>query len=221
VGLTIVFIFLTTRVAKVADTGDIEPPLFFFAGTCLWTFFTSSVANAGNSVVGSEKMITKIYFPRLSIPLAAVGAAVVDFVISFCLLLALCAWYHRMPGAMILLMPAIFATVMMLALGVGSLLAALNVSYRDFRYVIPFLIQIWMFATPTIYSTWGSTATGWKHLVQAVNPMTPLVAAFRAACLGGPIDWPTVGAAVGMSLLALLLGCAWFRRTEHTFADRI
>ena len=145
-----VFTIFFGRLAGVSS-GDVPYPLFAYAGLLPWTFFATAIASAGNSVVGSERLITKIYFPRLAVPFAAVGAAIVDFVIAYGLLIAMMVYYQVTPGWGLLLVPVIFGAIMMAALGVGTLLAALNVAYRDFRYVIPFLVQLWMFATPSIY----------------------------------------------------------------------
>jgi len=148
--MMIVFTVFLGRMARVSSA-DYPYPLFVYAGLLPWSFFATAVANAGNSVVGSERLITKIYFPRLAIPFAAVGAALVDFCIAFAMLLAMMAWYHVAPGSGLLLVPVLVTILAAAALGVGALLAALNVAYRDFRYVIPFLLQLWMFATPTVY----------------------------------------------------------------------
>src|SRR5262245_25242721 len=148
--MMIVFTVFLGRMAHV-PSADYPYPLFVYAGLLPWSFFATAVANAGNSVVGSERLITKIYFPRLAIPFAAVGAALVDFCIAFAMLLAMMAWYRVAPGPGLLLVPVLVAVLAAAALGVGALLAALNVAYRDFRYVIPFLLQLWMFATPTVY----------------------------------------------------------------------
>jgi lipopolysaccharide transport system permease protein len=145
-----IFTIFFSRMAGV-PAGDLPYPLFAYAGLLPWTFFATAIASAGNSVVGSERLITKIYFPRLGVPFAAVGAAIVDFVIAFGLLIAMMAYYRVPPGPGMLLVPAIFAAIVLAALGVGTLLAALNVAYRDFRYVLPFLVQVWMFATPSVY----------------------------------------------------------------------
>jgi lipopolysaccharide transport system permease protein len=145
-----VFTIFFGRLAAVSS-GDVPYPLFAYAGLLPWTFFATAIAAAGNSVVGSERLITKIYFPRLAVPFAAVGAAIVDFVIAFGVLIAMMVYYRIAPGWGLLLVPLIFGAILMAALGVGTLLAALNVAYRDFRYVIPFLVQVWMFATPSIY----------------------------------------------------------------------
>jgi lipopolysaccharide transport system permease protein len=148
--MMVVFTVFLGQMAQV-DSGDFPYPVFVYAGLLPWSFFATAIANAGNSVVGSAQMVSKIYFPRLLIPLGAVAAALVDFLIAFSLLIVLMFIYGIRPGFGILLVPMVMALTFMAAVGVGSLLAALNVAYRDFRYTIPFLVQIWMFATPTIY----------------------------------------------------------------------
>jgi lipopolysaccharide transport system permease protein len=148
--MMIVFTVFLGRIAHVSSAGY-PYPLFVYAGLLPWSFFATAVASAGNSVVGSERLITKIYFQRLANHFAAVGAALVDFCIAFAMLLAMMAWYHVAPGPGLLLVPVLVAILAAAALGMGALLAALNVAYRDFRHVIPFLLQLWMFATPTVY----------------------------------------------------------------------
>jgi lipopolysaccharide transport system permease protein len=148
--MTIIFTVVLGRMAKVSS-GGFPYPIFVYAGLLPWTFFATAIANAGNSVVGEQHMITKIYFPRLAVPFAAVGAALVDFLIAFGVLVGMLLWYGLRPAWAILLVPVLLALMTLAALGVGTLLAALNVAYRDFRYVIPFLVQLWMFATPTVY----------------------------------------------------------------------
>ena len=148
--MMVVFTVFLGQMARV-DSGDFPYPLFVYAGLLPWTFFATAVSNAGNSVVGSAQMVSKIYFPRLLIPLASVAAAVVDFLIAFLLLAGLMFYYGIVPGWQILLVPLLLLLAVLAAVGVGSMLAALNVSYRDFKYTIPFLMQIWMFATPTVY----------------------------------------------------------------------
>jgi lipopolysaccharide transport system permease protein len=222
--MMVVFTIFFSRMAKVATDGfsEAEYPLFVFAGLLPWTFFSAAVSNAGNSVVGSERLVTKVYFPRLAIPLATVGAALVDFAVASGLLALLMAWYGRAPGWGLLLAPLFVALMTMLAVGVGALLAALNVAYRDFRYVIPFLVQLWMYATPTVYSQPnGSELGGWLVTLMALNPMTALTAGFRAAVLGGPLDWGQVGLATTISVVVFLAGCVYFRRVEDSFADLI
>lgn len=218
--MMVVFTVFFGRVAKV-PAGDLPYPLFAFAGLLPWTFFAAAIANAGNSVVLSERLISKVYFPRLAVPFAAAGAAVVDFAIAVGMLLVLMLWYGVPPGPGMLLAPLVFAVILLAAVGVGTLLAALNVAYRDFRYVIPFLVQLWMFATPTVYMQPEPGQGGALQLLLGLNPMTPLIAAFRAACLGGPIDWVGFGWATGAALGLFGLGCCYFRRVEDHFADII
>lgn len=248
--MMVVFTIFFGRMARVSS-GDLPYPLFAYAGLVPWTFFATAIAQAGNSVVGSERLISKVYFPRLAMPFAAVAAAAADFVIALGLLLGMMVYYHIPPGPSLLLVPLIFGLLMVTALGVGTLLAALNVAYRDFRYVIPFLIQVWLFATPSVYmniddptpaataTAGGAAATttadtagapaastaarpsgpGPLKTILALNPLIPLIAAFRAATLGGVIPWGPLGLAAISSVLMFLVGCFYFRRVEDNFAD--
>ncbi len=218
--MMVIFTVFFGRVAGL-PSGDLPYPLFAFAGLLPWTFFAAAIANAGNSVVGQERLVSKIYFPRLAIPIATVGAAAVDFLIAFGMLLVLMAYYGVAPGPGMLLVPLVFAVIFLAALGVGTLLAALNVAYRDFRYVIPFLVQLWMFATPTVYMQPPAEARGGIHAVLALNPMTGLIQTFRAACLGGPIPWAQFGVATACVAAVCVAGCFYFRKVEDQFADII
>jgi lipopolysaccharide transport system permease protein len=223
--MMVVFTIFFGKMAKV-PAGDLPYPIFVFAGLLPWTFFATAIANAGNSVVGSERLITKIYFPRLAVPFASVGAALVDFAIAFGLLVLMMLWYHVMPTPKLLLLPAMVVVLTLAALGVGTLLAALNVAYRDFRYVIPFLVQVWMFATPSVYMSVNPAATdgrtrGVAHYLLALNPMTGLISAFRGAVLNGPIPWLQAGVATGLTIAVFVGGCLYFRRVEDSFADMI
>jgi len=216
----IVFTVFFSRMAKV-QTGDVPYPIFAYLGFLPWTFFATAISNAGNSVVGSERLVTKVYFPRLSIPFASVAAAVVDFAIACTLLVVLMGYYGVQPGATVVLVPIILAVIMIMALGIGTLLAALNVAYRDFRYVIPFMVQIWMLATPTVYMQPEATSGGKWHAILALNPMTGLISAIRQAVLGIPIDWVGVGISSVAAVMFFLIGCFYFRRMERNFADII
>jgi lipopolysaccharide transport system permease protein len=206
-------------------SGGIPYPLFVYLGLLPWTFFATAVASAGNSVVGSERLITKVYFPRLTIPFASVGAALVDFAIAFSVLILLMIHYDVRPAGSILLVPGLVALMVVAALAVGSLLAALNVSYRDFRYVIPFLVQLWMFATPSIYmATPGGAVSAMPSAVVGLlrlNPMTGLIGFFRAAVLGTPLPWGELGVSTLVIAVSFGLGCYYFRRVEDSFADII
>jgi lipopolysaccharide transport system permease protein len=259
--MMVVFTIFFSRMAGVSSA-DVPYPLFVYAGLLPWTLFSTAVTQAGNSVVGSERLITKIYFPRLAVPFASVGAAVVDFAIAMVLLAGLMAYYRIVPGPEVLLLPLLVALILLAALGVGTLLAALNVAYRDFRYVIPFLVQIWLFATPSVYMNVDAVRTdrgavaapgaaggpqasapagagaassgapartgaegrggrpgGSLRALLALNPLTPLITAFRSATLGGPIPWGQLGVASVTSALAFVVGCLYFRKLEDEFAD--
>jgi lipopolysaccharide transport system permease protein len=220
--MMVVFTIFFSRMAGV-PAGDLPYPLFAFAGLLPWTFFATAIANAGNSIIGSERLITKVYFPRLAIPFAAVGAAVVDFLVASILLFVMMAYYHDRValGPGLLLAPVIVAMMVLIALGIGTLLAALNVAYRDFRYIIPFLIQFGMFATPTVYMQPPADGGSRFYALLSLNPMTGLIAAFRAAVLGGPMPWADLAAAAVIVLLAFLASCFYFRRVEDSFADII
>jgi lipopolysaccharide transport system permease protein len=247
--MMVIFTIFFGRVAAVPSNG-LPYPLFAYAGLLPWTFFATGIAAAGNSVVGAERLITKIYFPRLGVPFAAAMAAFVDFAIAFSILIVMMAYYRIVPGPGILLLPVIFGSIMLAALGVGTLLAALNVAYRDFRYVIPFLVQVWMFGTPSVYMqvpdetaaprtasapsvpepqpaatgrepTRKGSGTGVVRVALAINPMTRLISAFRAAVLGGPIPWGSLAGSSICALAAFFAGCFYFRRVEDSFADII
>jgi lipopolysaccharide transport system permease protein len=214
-----VFSIFFKRMAGVTS-GELPYAVFCYLGLLPWTFFSTAISGAGNSIVGSERLITKIYFPRLAVPFAAVGAAVVDFLFALSLVVILMFWYGVHPGLGGLALPVIFAVILLLAVGVGTLLAALNVSYRDFRYVIPFMLQVWMFATPTIYMQ-PKPHGGALHVLLTLNPMTGLVAAFRAAATNSPIPYGQLAVSAAAALVILCVGCLMFRRAERRFADII
>jgi lipopolysaccharide transport system permease protein len=216
----VVFSLFLGRVAGMA-TPDVPYPLFVFAGVLPWTFFANAVSNAAQSIVGNQNLITKVYFPRLIIPLGAVGAGLVDFGIAFGMLLVLMLFYSVLPGAGLLLVPLLALALVVAALGVGTLLSALTVAYRDFRHVAPFLVQLWMFATPCIYMQ-AENVIGpqWQPLLP-LNPAYGLIVNFRQAVLGGPLDLYALAVSGAVSLALLLLGCFYFRRVERGFADVI
>jgi lipopolysaccharide transport system permease protein len=205
----------------VPPSGGMPYPLFALAGLLPWTLFASAVSAAGGSVIGSEHIITKIYFPRLAIPLAAIGVAAVDFAVALVLLAIVAACFGFVPGPGLLLAPAIVASIALAAVGLGTLLAALNVAFRDFKHVIPFLLQLGLFATPAVYLPPRAAPGGWLGALLALNPMNALVSAFRASMLGGPMPWTSFGAASAASVAMFLAGCTYFRRVEDGFADVI
>jgi lipopolysaccharide transport system permease protein len=218
--MMVVFTICLGRMAGL-PSGDVPYPLFVYAGILPWMFFATAITNAGNSVVGSERLVTKIYFPRLAIPIAAVLTAAVDFFVALGLLAILMLYYGVAWNASFLLVPFLFSVMAFAALGVGTLLAALTVAYRDFRYATPFMVQLWMFATPTIYMQPTGETTGGLRVLLTMNPMAGLIGAFRAAALGGPIAWDQVATSVAAVLLVCVVGCLYFRKVEDGFADII
>lgn len=234
--MMIVFTVVFGRFAGEMPEG-IPYPLFVFAGLLPWMFFSGAVTSAAASIIASERLVAKVYFPRLAVPLAAMLAPLFDFAIAGGLLLALMAWYGVSFGVHLLLAPLAVLFACVAAAGVGSLLAALNVAYRDFRYIVPFLMQLWMFATPSIYLSEaptpapaaevaaeapdGSTpAAPWSRLL-AYNPMTPAVEFFRAAMLGSAPPWIALATATPLVVGFALLGVGYFGIVEDSFADVI
>lgn len=221
--MMVVFSIFFGRIGGLASQ-DTPYSVFVYAGLLPWLFVSGAITNASNSVVGSERLITKIYFPRLALPLSAVATALVDFCFAFGLLLVLMLWHGLLPGVSMLLAPLLLAILTLAALGVGILLAGLTVAYRDFRYVTPFMIQLWMFVTPAIYmpaERINRDGLWWINLLLQLNPINALIAAFRGACLGNSIAWDSVAVATGLSALVFLAGCLYFRKVEDWFADII
>jgi lipopolysaccharide transport system permease protein len=216
----VVFSLFFGRVAA-SPSSAVPYSLFVLAGLVPWMFFSNAIASAGQSVVGSQNLVTKVYFPRLIIPMGAVGAGLVDFAIAWVMLLMMMGWHGVAPGGAFALAPLLVVGLVIAAVGVGTLLSAMTVAYRDFRHIVPFMVQLWMFATPSIYMQAGSEAGSRLQYVLPLNPAYGLIANFRQAMLGGAIDWYslTVSGAVGMSLL--LAGCMYFARVERDFADII
>lgn len=212
----IVFTLLFAR--NGFSTDGIAPPLFYFSGSICWLLFASALGNSGNSLTANQNLITKVYFPRLIIPIAAVITALVDFSISFLLLLALMGWFHAIPSRALLFFPVFVALALLAALSVGLWLSALNVQYRDVRYVINFMVQFWFFITPVIYPS-SIVKTHWKQILLGVNPMSGVVEGFRWCLFGKPAPGPMTAVSVATILVLLVGGLFYFRRLEKTFAD--
>jgi lipopolysaccharide transport system permease protein len=212
-----VFTVVFGRLARLGSDG-LPYPVFALAALVPWTYFANALTQAGNSLVDQHQLLTKVYFPRLLLPLAAVIAGLVDLVISFVMLLVVLVWYGITPSARLLVAPALALLAAASALAPGIWLAALNVRYRDVRHVIPFLVQIWLFATPVAYSS-GLVPEGWRPLY-GLNPMAGVVDGFRWM-VAPEARAPGLGLAVSLAAIAVLLtaGLYFFRRTERSFAD--
>jgi lipopolysaccharide transport system permease protein len=216
----IVFSLFFGRLAGLENrTGGVPYPVYVYAGLLPWTLFSSAITTSSNSLVGSSNLISKIYFPRLIIPIASVGVSLVDFAVSSLLLLAMMAYYHVAASSQLLWLPLFLIGTILTATGVGTLLSALTVSYRDFRYVVPFLVQIWMFVSPVIYPVTLVPAR-WRWLL-ALNPMSGLIDGFRAAFLGRPLDWASIAISLATGLIVFFVGATYFRAAERHFADVI
>ncbi len=215
----VVFSLFFGRVADVSS-GSVPYPLFVFAGLLPWFFFQSAITSASQSIIGNQNLVTKVYFPRLLIPFSAVGAPLIDFAIAFVLLALMMVGYGYLPGWSVLLMPLVVGLLVVAAVAVGTLLAALTVAYRDFRYVVPFGVQLWMFATPSIYlspEAIGPAGQTWLPL----NPAYGLIATFRAAVLNGEVAPSVLATSTAVTVLLLVVSLAYFRRVERNFADII
>lgn len=211
----LIFTLFFGRLAGM-PSGGIPYPLFAYAGLLPWTFFSNAVTNSGNSLVGNSSLITKIYFPRMIIPMASVASGLLDFFIAFGLLVVLMFYYGVGLTVNILMLPVPVILTALLAIGVGMWMSALNVKFRDIRYALPFIIQLGMFASGII----TPIPDNWRWLI-IINPIAGLIDAFRAACFGRPFDWLSLTTATVFTLAILLYSALTFRRMEKSFADLI
>ena len=216
---TFAFAILFGRFGGMARQVDGPYALHVFVGMLPWTFFANAVMAASNSLIGSGHLISKVYFPRIIVPVAAIASGLVDFAISFLVLLAMMAAYRVPPSASMLLMPLFLFGTIVTAAGAGLLFAALIVTYRDVRYVVTFVMQLWLFATPVLY-TLAIIPAKW-HLLYAINPMAGMIAGFRASVLGGGVP-PNVLLVSSISAAVLFLAAVrYFVQVERRFADVI
>ncbi len=213
-----VFALFLGRLAKVPSDG-LPYPLFSFSGLVPWTYFATAVTAGATSVVGSQQLISKVYFPRLLVPLAATVTPLVDFAIALATLAGMLAWYHAAPGVDVLWLPLLTLFAAATAFAVSLWLSALMVVYRDVRYVVPFFMQFWMFATPVAYPA-SLVPERWRPLY-GLNPMTGVIEGFRWALVGGPAPGPMLLTSAAAVAVLLVTGVLFFRRLEGTFADVI
>ena len=212
----IIFSIIFGKFAKIPSDG-VPYPIFVYAGLLPWTFFASAVSRSGTSLVTSAHLVTKVYFPRLLVPTGNVAAVLVDFALSFVVYVFIMLWYQYLPGPLILLLPALVVLTVIAALGTGYVLTSLTVSYRDFRIVIPFLLQIWMYASPVVYS--ATLLPERYRWILALNPLTGIIGAFRSSLLNQPMDWSSLGISTLVTIVIFVFGLFNFRRTERRFAD--
>ncbi len=218
----LVFTIIFGKIAKLPSDG-IPYPLFSFAAMMPWLYFSNSLSNATNSVVGGSGLLTKVYFPRLVLPLSSVVSGLADLAIQFVLLLLLMLWYGVPPSWTVLLVPLFVAECMLVSLALGLWLTALNVKYRDIGQLVPFVIQIWMYLTPIVYSS--SMVPARFRPLYGLNPLVGVVDGFRWAMLGGakatPPDWTMVAISSSVVVILFITGLYYFRRAEQSFADII
>ena len=216
--MMIIFTIFFGRLAGV-DSAGIPYPLFALAGLVPWTFFSNSITASGNSLVGSANLITKVYFPRLIVPAAAMLAGLVDFLLAFTMLCLLMVYYRVTLTAHVLFLPVLILLTALFSLGVGTWMSALNVKYRDVRFALPFLIQLWLFVSSVILPS-TSIPQKWRWLLM-LNPMSGIIEGYRASLFGLPFDWPALGVASVLTIVVLVYAIYAFGRVERSFADII
>jgi lipopolysaccharide transport system permease protein len=216
--MMIVFTFFFSKLARISTEG-IPAEIFYFTGLSAWIFFSNAATNAANSLLGNTNLITKVYFPKLIIPSAAVGAGLVDLGIASALLIGLLIYYGFVATWSLLLLVPLSILLTLFALGVGILFSALNTKYRDVRYALPFILQLWMFISPIIYPS-SLVPHEWRWFL-VLNPMTGIIEGYRAALFGRPLQWWALGYSFVFAVILLLVSAYLFRRMEKSFAEVI
>lgn len=212
-----VFSLVFGKLAHIPSDG-LPYPVFYYSALLPWMYFASSLQNATNTIVENQRVITKVYFPRLALPLASVIAGLVDFGISFLMFVAIMLYYRVRPTAELLWLPVFLLLALLTALGAGMWLSALNALYRDVRYVLPFLVQFWLFASPVAYPS-SLVPAKWRWLY-GLNPMAGVIEGFRRSLAGrGEIPWRMLVASAGVMVLIFVSGLAYFQKTETIVAD--
>ncbi len=212
----VVFSAIFGGLAKM-DSEGYPYPIFLYSAMLPWQFFSGALSRSSLSIVGNARLITKVYFPRLIVPISSVGACLADFLISFSILFGLMMYYHITPGPIFLLIFALIPLTIITSLGIGIFISGFNATYRDFQYLVPFALQIWMFATPMVYPL-SKIPEKWRWLI-ILNPMTGLVEAYRSAILNKPVLWDHLAISVAITMLLFIFGLYVFRRLESRFAD--
>jgi len=217
----VIFTIVFGRIAKLPSDGSAPYALMVFAGMLPWTFFSTGLSEASNSLIGNANLISKVYFPRLIVPTATVVVALVDFFVSFAILVGMMAWYRFPPGWQIAVLPVFIVVAFIASIGPALWITALNVKYRDFRYVIPFLVQLGLYVSPVGFSS-QIVPPEWR-LIYSLNPMVGVIDGFRWCILGdqSALYLPGLGTSLGVALFFLWFGIRRFRKTEASFADLI
>jgi lipopolysaccharide transport system permease protein len=217
----VVFTVIFGKLANLPSEGTAPYAIMVFAGMLPWTFFSSAFSDASNSLLGGANLISKVYFPRLILPLTSIGVALVDFAVNLAMLIVLMIWYRFVPSWQIVLLPVFMVVAIFASLGPGLWLTALNVKYRDFRYIIPFLLQFGLYVSPVGYSS-NIVPEQWR-LLYSLNPMVGAIDGFRWCILGGQsrLYMPGFLLSIGVTAFFLWLGIRQFRKTENTVVDLI
>jgi len=214
----VIFTLFFGRLAGLdARTDGIPYPVFAYAGLLPWTFFSNALTSSGNSLVGSANLITKVYFPRMIVPTAAVAAGLLDFAIAFVILVVLMVYYQTPISGNLFMLPVLVLLITALATAVGMWLSALNVKYRDIRFALPFMIQLWMFVSPIIYPA-SILPAKWRWVLE-LNPLTGIIEGFRSALFARPFNWTSLAISASITLFAVFYAAYSFTRVERRFAD--
>lgn len=213
----VVFSFFFGKIAKI-PSGGVPYPIFSYSGLILWTYFSNAISTSSNSTLGGASLISKVYFPRIILPVSSILIGIVDYGISLIILFAMMLFYKITPSILLPLLPVIIILTCFLATGLGLLLSALNVKYRDVQFILPFFIQLLVFVTPVIYP--ASVAGSYKWLIM-LNPMTGLIEAHRAILLNQPVNFLFLGISILISIIIFTIGIIYFKSVENYFADVI
>ncbi|MCU0490981.1 MAG: ABC transporter permease [Chloroflexaceae bacterium] len=217
--MMVVFSFIFGTLVQVPTEGAIPYPIFTFVALLPWQFFANALSQSANSLVNSAALLRKVYFPRLAVPIASALAGLVDFGFAFLVLIGLMVYFQIVPTLAVLLLPLFLLLALVTVLGVGLWLSALNVQYRDVRYIVPFLVQIWMYASPVVYPS-SLLDEPWRTLY-GLNPMVGVIEGFRWALLGTSPPGAMIGVSTLVAMTLFISGLFYFRRMEQTFADAV
>lgn len=216
---TIIFTIIFSRIAKMENPGTAPYALMVFAGMLPWQFFSNALSESSGSLIGNSNLITKVYFPRLIIPASSVITSLVDLGISFIIMLGMFVWFGFMPSWHIIFLPFFVAFAFTCAFGIGLYLTAVNVKYRDFRYIIPFIVQFGLYVSPVGFNS--SVVTDKWRMLYSLNPMVGVIDGFRWCLLGDPMHWRSFLVSLGITFVFLWFGIYYFRKMERSFADNI